>query len=393
MSALCQAKKLNSGVDLPAVGDTLDLKAAMEDLFGAKMTVTSATLERLSDYTDDNGKTRKLFRILITSTVEADGITRTVGIVHSPVDDENKEYSGTLYTSMNGEVGEGKQGKLASSSMTRMMSIVYAKVAESDGTSRIKAELRTAQVANSLADTAIGSDGVLNFNVGADLSKALTSQDYGKYTGFAQANDAVNAMTYIAFDLNLTSNAGTLSYWKNPGGNYFENARGFNISIERGSDDVLSGCATTGSASTDFTKGTSIRRYLNSAESANSLTLQAKGDWHPFMNSPSSNSSDTDGDFYLRTQQSGQIAKWYKPTLSDSSLANLFATGSDGSYITHQCFKYDSASGLYLIDTDKITETAGYEVLDSGNTVNKSKFIAPPEIGDAKPIDKVEIKK
>ena len=361
MAALCQVKKDNADAALPEVGKTLDLKAALEGLFGSKATIETASLERLEDV-----DSYPVYRILITIKMTLGGITRTVGIIHSPKNDDNTEYSGTIYTQMDGDLSPGPGGSLPNN---RMMSIVYSRTADS-----MKAELRTAQVTDTLADSAIDSNGVLEFNTGADFSGTEGAGSYGAYTGFAQANDAFNGISYVAFNLNPETNEGSLSYWKNPGGNYYENARGFNIAIEKNDDGTLGGCATSGAASIDFTHGTSIRRYL---QEGGDLSLQSKGYWHPFFNSSSSSGTDADGDYLTRTQGS-QVPKWYKPLISDAAIKVAFANVNSGSYITRQCFKQNASSGLYEIDTDKVTETAGYEVFDTGNTVNAAKMIGPP---------------
>ncbi len=385
MSAICQHKKLNKGAELPAIGASIDLAPALKDLFGSKVTVTSATLERLADRED-----LPVYRILIKVTVGADSIKRTIGIIHSPKDKDNKEYKGTMYTVMEGVPSFGLQNPPPggqsgpnNSDKYQHMSIVYER-SETDGQKQIIAELRSAQVNKAIAANAITDAGVLDLNVGTDVATGtVTSNTYGQYTGYQQSNQAVDGITMVAFNIDPDTAAGSLAYWKNPGGNYFENARGFNISIEADeATGALGGCATSGSASTDFSKGISIRRYLNDRESSNNLTLSPKGFWHPFLNSPSASGSDSTGSYKTKTQQSSQASKWYIPDLSDTTIASNFVTQQDGSLITRQCFKQDETSGLYLIDTAKITEDAGFEILDTGNTVNAAKFVAlppPPE--------------
>jgi hypothetical protein len=384
MAALCQYKKDNTTVSLPAVGASIDLASSLKSLFGDKMTVTAATLERLEDSNDF-----PVYRIIIKAALGAGGVTRTVGVIHSPFNDDNTEYSGTMYTIMEGvpEFAGGPAGKLgatppppaATNDKYQMMSVTYKRTIAS-GKTTLTAELRSAQMDKTLAASAIDSSGVLDLNVGTNIATAtLGSTNYGEYTGFPQANDAVAGITFVGFSLDPDSNEGTLAYWKNPGGNYYENARGFNISIAaNATTSVLEGCATSGSASIDFSNGISIRRYLNPAEAANSLTLSPKGFWHPFMNSPTSSGSDSDGSFKLKTQGSGQQTKWYVPSVGDTTLADTFVTKQDGGLITRQCFAYDSATSLYAIDTAQTSSAAGYELLDTGNTSNAGKFIALP---------------
>lgn len=379
MAAICQHKKLNEDSSLPETGEAaLDLAPALENLFGSKATVTSAKLERLEDVDD-----HPVYRMVIVATMGRDSIKRTIGIIHSPHDDENKEYSGTIYTIMEGVPGFAAGGG-GNDGTTKFqhMSITYNRTLSDDGEPRLVAELRSAQINEDILaeHDAINDQGVLDLNVGTNIETAtLGASGYGDYEGYAESNQAVNAITYVAFNLNPDSGEGNLAYWKNPGGNYYENARGFNIAVERNDDDQLAGCATSGSASTDFTAGTSIRRFLNDAEEENDLTLAPKGFWHPFMNTPTSTGTDADGSYKQRTQVSGQVTKWYVPQVSDSTAASTFVTSQNGSYITRQCFVQDADSGLYVIDTNEIDDAAGFELLDSGNTVNAAKFLALPE--------------
>jgi hypothetical protein len=380
MAAICQHKKLNKDAELPEIGKSVDLAAALKNLFGTKVTVTSATLERLEDKEE-----LPVYRILIKVTIGADSIKRTIGIIHSPKDKDNKEYKGTMFTVMEGVPSFGLQnpppGGQADADKYQHMSIVYER-SETDGEKRVIAELRSAQVNKAIAADAITDAGILDLNVGTNVATGtLSDNTYGQYTGYQESNQAVSGITMVAFNIDPETAAGSLAYWKNPGGNYFENARGFNISIEADeSTGALGGCATSGSASTDIGKGISIRRYLNDRES--SLTLTPKGFYHPFLNTPTTSGSDDKGAFKTRTQQSNQVSKWYLPDLSDATLANTFITQQNGSLITRQCFKQDATSGLYLIDSTNTTEDAGYEILDTGNTVNAAKFVAlppPPE--------------
>lgn len=380
MAAICQHKKINTDAALPTVGGSVDLKPALEALFGDKAAVTSATLSRLDD---QSGKA--VYKILIKAKMAGDNISRTVGIIHSPKDENNKEYSGTLYTIMEGV--PVFDGKAMSGTPTKYqhLNIVYQRSVGTDGKATLNAELRSAQIAKEIAAKAIDTDGRLDLNVGTNVATGtLGGSGYGDYTGYAQANQAVDGITFVAFNMNVDTNAGSLAYWKNPGGNYYENARGFNISIsENSATGALEGCATSGSASTNMGQGISIRRYLNAKESANSLTLDPKGFWHPFMNSSSGSGTDADGNYLTRTQQgTNQQVKWYKPTVTDANLATTFTSQQNGSLITRQCFKQDKTSGRYEIDTAKITESAGFEILDTGNAVNAAKFITlppPPE--------------
>lgn len=385
-AGICQAKKDNAATKLPeAVGDSLDLAAAMTSLFGAKVTVGSATVKR----SDDLGG-RKLFLIDMVVTPTKGG-KQTIRIAHQPAaDGTNATYNGTMYMKMEGDLGNAPVLGAGQEAKYRVMSIVYAKTAATVG-KQIKFELRTMTIAKSLIDLAFNSAGQVDLNASGDFSGTALSNGYGTYkkidgTAYAQANDAVDGITYVAFDINSDTNEGSLSYWKNPGGNYYENARGFNIAVAKNATTgVLEGCAISGAATTDFTNGTSIRRFL---KEGGDLKLQAKGSWHPFLNTPTATLAvDTVGTPKTRTQQDGKTSKWYVPAISDLTLAAEFVTGSSGNIITRQCFKQNATTFLWELDTTAVTETAGYELIRSTDTTKSAKFIAPPSIGDAKPLD------
>ena len=384
MAAICQAKKNDSTVTLPASGQSLDVRTALTGVLGVNgnnansFSVSAATIERLAE----NNSDRPVYRTLITTT-DSNSNTRDIGIIHSPAaDGTNDTYNGTIYVVMTGDL---RSARNASAPKSRLLSVTYARTA-----TRIKAQLRTANVAESLAANAITAQGVLDFNTGATFTASeANSSSYGQYTGFTEANDAIAAMTFVSFDMDPSTNEGNLAYWRNPGGNYYENARGFNIQISKdATTSVLKGCATSGAASTDFSSGISIRRFLREG---GTLTLSPKGFWHPFFNTASNSGrtvtgplTDSGGTYYQFDQSSPQqTAKWYVPNFTDTTLATTFVTSSSGSLITRQCFSQNASSGIYEIDTTNTSAAAGYELLDSGVAGNNTKFIALPDTADA----------
>ncbi len=96
---------------------------------------------------------------------------------------------------MSGDITAANAPRLAQPGQqanNRVMSIVYAKKTE-NAQPMMKAELRTAQVHESLLATAINSTGILDYNNGANFS----GNDYGKYTGFSQNNEAYNGICLL----------------------------------------------------------------------------------------------------------------------------------------------------------------------------------------------------
>lgn len=386
-AGICQYKKDNAGAELPQnANESIDISKSLKDVFKDGIgNVEKAEIKRLAD---NEGRPVYMTKIDIR---DRNGLTRSMRLLHSPdADPAKKIYNGTIGLIMNGDVRD-KEPKIGPADKHRVMSVTYARTSDT----AIKMELRTAQVQKDLVGSALDKAFVLDFNVGAKFTAAANTADYGKYykadgTAFTQANEAVDGSTYIAFDMNKDTGEGTMSYWKNPGGTYYENARGFNISVAKNAAGTLEGCAISGAASTDFGNGTSIRRFL---KEGGSLTLQAKGFLHPFFNSnpgggavvtgPTAEGSES---FYAWTKATPvEGAKWYVPATSNATLATKFVTDQSGSLISRQCFK-QNASGVYEIDTSKTTDTAGFELLDSGVAANNAKFIPPPSIGDAKPL-------
>ena len=89
---------------------------------------------------------------------------------------------------------------------------------------------------------------------------------------------------------------------------------------------------------------------------------------------------DEIGTYYTRIcTGSNNSSKWYLPKIADAAIAALFVASSDGqsSYYTRQCFKYDLTSKMFALDTTKITEDAGYEIVINTNT---SKAVSPPSL-------------
>lgn len=437
-AAMCQFRKDTEGaIELPAVGEAIDLTESLAGALGDNATVNSATIERLEDV--DGNET---FRFL--AEMEFGSLTRTVGIVHTRADENNEEYSGTLYTVMDGNpfggggpalaatatpvqpavnptpvagggtpvapAGGGTPvapaggaqpapGGASTTSKHQYMSISYQRTKVNADTEdeyfQMKAELIQARFDENI-EGVITDEGKIDLNAGTNVATGtVDTEGYGDYTGYSQANDAVEGITFVSFDINPENGVGSLSYWKNPGGNYYEAARGFNIKVEEDDAGIIRGCATSGAASIDFSYGTSIRRVRNEAEAANALTLDPKGFWHPFMNTPDNKVPSTDGtgDFYTRSQPSGQTTKWYVPRISVAKSAETFSTKDRGNIITRQCFVYDTASQMYLVDAEKITEAAGYELLDTTDAAVADKLIAPPPPPDVKPVELDPLKK
>jgi hypothetical protein len=426
---LCQARKSGTATDLPEVGATIDLKAAMGAIMkgGGAPSMEIATIQRLDDV-----EGRAVYRTDIVMK-EPMGVKRTVHLVHSPgAEGDAAVFNGTLWTSFEGQDNSKGQGSPSTgpnsgasgagapptgsgpaggpgtgvpsaggpaggpapggglglqqdtSTKIHSLSIVYSGSKDADGKPRVKYELRHAKINEQLFANAFSAEGVLDLNVGADSS--------GNYViagkPVSQANEAVDGVLFIGFDVNPDTNEGTLSYWQNPGGNYSESARGMIFNIEAADDGTLQGCGTTGAAYQEGAgsmQGMSVRMALKENK-----TLKPSGFYHPFLNTENGQSgtatsgTDSLGTYFERTQQGGAAtkSKWYLPDAGNTSLSNEFVTKQHGGIITRQCFKQDAA-GSYAIDTTIISAPTGYELIQA---TDPAKMIKPPALEKMAPV-------
>lgn len=319
---MCQAKK-DGAAALPAVGETLtltdSLKAALPAGLGAKaLKSKSATITRLADSSSGAA--------VYKSTVVVEdprGKEMTINLTHTPGVDGAE--SGVLnYLLAEEDAGAGDDNNTASKN--NVMSINYSRETV-DGKKRMRFEVRRASLVSSI--TPFNSDGVVDYS-------AIPSD---------ASNSTAHKIAFTAFDMDPDTNAGTLSYWMNPGGGNLESARGFLFSIEAASDGTLSGCGVSGAAD-----NISIRKAVTDGTVVEKLKPAMW--WHPFEN------QNTNAD-------------------KDSAY-----NANSGSSITKQCFK-QSASGVYEIDTTKTTGSRGYDLI-----AGTASPISPPP----RPARKVEIK-
>ena len=340
----CLGKK--AGKNPPAnVGDVVDLKAEVSDKAGRDPQApqfSEVYLKRL-----DDKDSRPVFetKIVTTKNNKSEDIT----IVHSPASSsDNSTYNGVIKIKRTG----GPSNDPNAAGMVQAMSINYAR-SEDAGVKKIKASVRRGRF-NSSYTTLFDTDGRVDFSVVPETAD----------------NSAVNGIGMVEFDINQTDSTGSLAYWRNPGGNYVEAARGFVFKIEKDSTGVLKGCSVSGA-----TDDISIRKSVKEGNE-----LKPTGWYHPFFNIGLSDVNQPDGTFshgVTRTPPGGtpQQGKWNKPALSDDSVATTYVTAQKGTSVTRQCFKQD-ANGNYALDNSDILGTAGYELIGT----NSPKFIAPPNL-------------
>lgn len=361
-SMLCQAKKDNGDVSLPGEGAELDLKASLEKAMEGmptanKPTIVSARIKRLAN---DDG--RPVYRYDVT--FKKNDKTREFHVAHSPISEsDNNEYRGIMWS----------KSQITGTDMERHLSIRYA-LTNKDQKPQLVGELLRARINKNISANAFDK-GLLDLNVNADFTGATNTEAYGKYkdqngTVYSNQNDAVSGITYISFQLNLTDNSGTTSYWQNPGANYRENARGMVFSLTN--DTEMKGCGTAGAAGTP-SSAMSIRQKM---KLGNDTKLKAAGSYHPFFNDGTDGGcaameASDNGDFTKMKSctNGGNTEKryWHKPDTT-ASLVDNWVLKQTSTTFTKQCVKL--SNGKYIIDTAATTEAAGYSLTNTGAVVS-----------------------
>lgn len=323
---ICEAKKKASGGDspeLPAVGKSSDytdlVNAAYTD---AVVKFNSVSISRLNDWTDKAGKVRARYRFTVSAeTTKPNGSPNTdndpliINMIHSASNDDNTNYDGSIWIQQRSfNNGDNKNGY-------PVRSLAYTRSGTADAPV-VKYELRQGIFWKTGIEYFDGN-GRLDFNSSADFSSQPGSVNYGGFAG--NANDTISAMEYFTFRGNPYTNEAAFSFWVNPGGNYYENARGFVFEVTPNSDGLLTGCGVSGAANYNPSNGAgiSIRRSVKEV----SASLMPRGFYHPQ------------------------------------------GTPQTGSTLFKQCFSQDS-SGKYIVDATRTSNPPGYDVIEaSTNTV------------------------
>jgi len=304
---ICQAKKDGLADTMPNEGETLDLSSIFSSFSAGGDAQVSISKGSITQQAAKNG--RKVYQSTIAYNFGfgSNSAAVTISLNHSPGLEGNTNYDGILTIEEVPSSGPN-QGR------TTYTSVKYKRSGSSAADQNLKYEIRRADVhVNNISGDALNKDGTVNFNVGAGAD--------GSY-GPKEPNEYVENMDYFAFDINPSTYAGKISFWKNPGGNYTEPSRGFNFITTQESDGTLKGCSYSGAV-----RGVSIRK-----------TLKDGGDLVP------------DG--------------CYTPELNNGDCGE--AGNNQGVQVWKQCFAQDS-SGKYLPDESKMTADGktGYDLLPS----------------------------
>ena len=320
---LCQTKKDAPDTSLPELEKSIDLSEALKKATTSNdpansLTVNSALITRISGPDD---RTYYRSEVVVTSPTNE---KLEINLVHSP-GDQPDTGRGVLFTKRSGGTTnqDGNQDPNNSANKNFVMSIQYDRTIEADNSQRMRYEVRQADMINTIEPFTEG--GIVNYGALADNA----------------SNQDVHNIKYMAFDVDVETNIGNMSYWQNPGGNLNEAARGFLFNVEKDTDNALKGCGVSGA-----TNQMSIRKAL--VNENDPTLLKPNSYWHPR------------GDRNIATECHREVYPCQGNNIPNS-----------GSKITKQCFK-QTTGGIYGIAS--VTDTTrGYDVIQT--TASK---IAPP---------------
>ena len=302
---LCQAKKDGLASELPKEGESIDLTSAFAGFSGSSgggMSFSDVSVSRLSD-----SQQHPVFKSQLTFSVDSvHGSEETkVTLVHSP-GEGNVNYRGVMW--IEGERISDQNNE----TYAVVTSVLYAKTGTDLSDQKITFEVRNANINKTrVKEDPLTSDGLVNYNAGSGSD--------GSFVGPGQANDYISGIGYFAFDVNPSTYAGKISFWVNPGGNYYEAARGFIFETDQKSDGTLAGCAYSGAM-----REGSIRKAIKESE-----LLEPTGCYTPQHNN-------------------GVCGR---------------ANDNVGSQVWKQCFQQNT-EGVYQVDAEKVSDiSSGFDVL------------------------------
>ena len=316
---LCAAKKKaaadGSELSLPEVGsDGLNLKSAMEDELG-KVGDFGMNSALMTAYKNDDGSVG--YKTIVSFSTP-NGAEDEITLRHNPSNGDSKDESGVLTFKRSG----GMQGAPLVGDKVQVMSINYERKTDDDGEEKSIAELRTANISTDYEP--LNSKGLVAFE---NLPREASNSD-------------IEAIKFVAFDINPETGVGDLSYWKNPGGRYTESARGFLFNIKE-EDGALAGCGISGA-----TRDVSVMAALE--DTTGDKILAPVRYWHP---RPGGWSASPDAD----------------PRYSST----------EGNKITEQCFKQNTETGKYVKTS---THERGYDVKEGSDVEPPRRPDLPPPI-------------
>ena len=356
---ICVAKK-EGFEDLPENGKTLDLTEAIKSRTPSNSKAPTFSKAEISRSDSDDGSLNFITTIEIALP---DGRASSYNLSHSPSAEKgNEEYSGIFWfsrgTGQNPEDTNCEQGEpqpqepglglgtfqpeslalnaqavpqefqrfnppIANCILGKLgkdvTSVRYERAGTGEDT-RVKMEIREARINVNQDTDPFTEEGLVNYNANANM----TSTDPNQLGSFPwEANAYIGQISYIAFDMNPVTSEGSLSFWKNPGGNYSESARGFIFEVNYDDETgLLNGCGIAGAALE--ANQSSIRQATFAG-----IDLEPTGLYTPMVCWSDGNNGQGD---------------------------NI------SSRVWKQCFSQNS-EGVYEIDTTQTTSEKGYDII------------------------------
>jgi len=227
-----------SGDDLPAVGESLDMKISFESIISQNsisgVTVSSATIARSANDGDGNA----VYDFVFTGTLAGDSDTIPVELYlrHIPLDDDNATYKGKLSFIFRDEVDLAPNDELAESD-THAGSVLYHKSSATAMVVRMmEAQYRPPDEEN--ADPLIEAT--------KDIDPTVTNSEGSEEN---QTNGWNNNFNYALMSINPQDGTGSFAYaWAAGTGGIEdpEDSRVFNVTVSADDDGTKSGCAYFG---------------------------------------------------------------------------------------------------------------------------------------------------
>jgi hypothetical protein len=314
-------------------------------------TFTSVKLTRLPDK-----EGRPVFQTEIKSN-RTGGVVEELTILHSAGSaTDNTTYNGIITVKRSGDT-QRDQGKVSA------LSIEYARALDG-ADKKLKASVRRASLATTVTE-------IFDTTGRVNLQGLAENAD----------NNTAAAISMVEFDVNQNDNTGNLVYWKNPGGNYTEAARGFVFKVEKDTDGKSKGCSISGAV-----RSVSIRKSLRNPTDT-TLELKPNGFYHPFFHGAgcsfdgtgdvcSTPTAGSGGYDYKREASGNEPEAFWKKTQIAGANGDSFVRDQTGPLVSRQCFKQND-SGEYVIDGSAGLGAAGFELIATNDT---TKFIAPPKL-------------
>ena len=356
----CEAKAASLDA-LPSNGETFTLKQELEKSLGTTATIVhNATLSRLGD-----ALSRPRFLIHIDFEYQ-DGSRQRTNLLHVPSSESNNDtYDGHLWASL-----ESSATDASTLPKDQYVRLNYSKHLV-DGSAHSTARIISAKYRRDFSALAFDHLGRLDVNASTDTKGRFLNPETS-VTEISSAN-VISSVKVLDFSYDIGNETGQSTYWFDPSSDFDGSVSGISIKSEVDSDGVFRACGLLGIGHDSDVSPLSLRRALKEESH-----LEIKGFYHPNLQTDNLGSCLLHGDSGT-DDETGTIVKktcgdnvyqWYIPKTENTDLSQTFATKTRGDVVQRQCF-YRTDSGTYNLDTTAITDSNGYELLESSQMEDK----------------------